>query len=62
LHKNPHRWEERIKIEGKTHFIGYYKSEEEAAVDYARAVFKYKGQGRAEGDLCTQAETRVFQN
>eukprot|EP00985_Skeletonema_marinoi_P017524 scaffold9622_cov219-Skeletonema_marinoi.AAC.1 len=32
-------------IDGKQHCIGFYDNEEEAAVDYARAVFKYKGQG-----------------
>eukprot|EP00984_Skeletonema_dohrnii_P030819 scaffold22636_cov63-Skeletonema_dohrnii-CCMP3373.AAC.1 len=32
-------------IEGKTRHVGLYENEEEAAVDYARAVVKYKGQG-----------------
>lgn len=31
-------------IDGKQHYIGSYENEEEAAIDYARAVFKYKGQ------------------
>eukprot|EP00975_Prorocentrum_lima_P012562 2663693-Prorocentrum_lima.AAC.1 len=31
-------------IDGKQHCIGFYDNEEEAAVDYARAVFKYRGQ------------------
>ena len=34
-------WQATIVIDGAHHFIGYYDSEEEAAVDYARAVFKY---------------------
>eukprot|EP00573_Skeletonema_grethae_P003932 CAMPEP_0201700566 /NCGR_PEP_ID=MMETSP0578-20130828/29116_1 /ASSEMBLY_ACC=CAM_ASM_000663 /TAXON_ID=267565 /ORGANISM="Skeletonema grethea, Strain CCMP 1804" /LENGTH=36 /DNA_ID= /DNA_START= /DNA_END= /DNA_ORIENTATION= len=32
-------------IDGKRHVIGNYHNEEEAAGDYARALFKYKGQG-----------------
>ncbi len=28
-------------IDGKRHHIGYYENEEEAAVDYARALFTY---------------------
>jgi len=34
-------WQATIVIDGAHHFIGYYDSEEEAAVDYARAVCKY---------------------
>ncbi len=33
----------QIMIGPKRHFIGYYGDEEEAAVDYARALFKYGG-------------------
>ena len=40
--KQCNRWVAQIMIEGKQRFIGYYDDEEEAAVDYARAVFKYK--------------------
>eukprot|EP00984_Skeletonema_dohrnii_P000069 scaffold23_cov101-Skeletonema_dohrnii-CCMP3373.AAC.4 len=40
------KWRALIHIEGKQRHIGYYENEEEAAVDYARAVFKYKGQRR----------------
>lgn len=32
-------------IEGKQQHIGCYDDEEDAAVDYARALFKYKGGG-----------------
>ena len=42
--KHAKKWIAQIKIEGKQRRIGYYDNEEEAAVDYARAVFKYKGQ------------------
>eukprot|EP00984_Skeletonema_dohrnii_P005416 scaffold1907_cov73-Skeletonema_dohrnii-CCMP3373.AAC.7 len=42
------KWQAHITIEGKKKFIGYYESEEEAAADYARAVFKYRGQGAPE--------------
>jgi hypothetical protein len=42
--KAMNKWRAQIKIEGKVRHIGYYENEEEAATDYARAVFKYKGQ------------------
>ena len=32
----------RILIDGKRHHVGTYDDEEEAAVDYARAVFKFR--------------------
>ena len=41
------KWKAHITIEGKQHYIGNYENEEEAAIDYARAVFKYKMQGGA---------------
>ena len=41
--KPRNKWLTRIRIDGKVRHIGYYENEEEAAVDYARAVFKYKG-------------------
>ena len=37
------KWISKIQIDGKYRYIGYYEKEEEAAVDYARALFKYKG-------------------
>eukprot|EP00984_Skeletonema_dohrnii_P002786 scaffold958_cov128-Skeletonema_dohrnii-CCMP3373.AAC.4 len=42
--KQKNKWTAQITIDGKQRRIGYYENEEEAAVDYARAVFKYKGQ------------------
>ena len=45
FNKAANKWEARIMIEGKKHCIGHYENEEEAAIDYARAVFKYKGEG-----------------
>ncbi|KAK1739912.1 hypothetical protein QTG54_009671 [Skeletonema marinoi] len=45
FHKSHNKWQAQISIEGKQRQIGRYESEEEAAVDYARAVLKYKGQG-----------------
>jgi len=32
----------QIMIEGKQRIIGHYENDEEAAIDYARAVFKKK--------------------
>ncbi|KAK1742620.1 AP2/ERF family transcription factor [Skeletonema marinoi] len=48
FHKQGNGWRAQITIDGAARYIGYYKSEEEAAVDYARAVFKYKGKGALE--------------
>eukprot|EP00984_Skeletonema_dohrnii_P017348 scaffold7875_cov71-Skeletonema_dohrnii-CCMP3373.AAC.1 len=45
FNKQMNKWQAQIYIDGKDQRIGYYENEEEAAVDYARAVFKYKGQG-----------------
>eukprot|EP00984_Skeletonema_dohrnii_P029285 scaffold19756_cov67-Skeletonema_dohrnii-CCMP3373.AAC.1 len=45
------KWIAKIMIEGKTCQIGSYDNEEEAAVDYARAVFKYKGGARQQSFL-----------
>jgi TolA-binding protein len=44
FHKQTNKWKAIITIEGKQHYIGLYENEEEAAIDYARAVFKYNGQ------------------
>ncbi len=43
--KASNKWKAEIWIDGKNRHIGYYENEEEAAVDYARAKFKYKGEG-----------------
>ena len=45
FHKAMNKWMARIKIDGKRRLIGFYENEEEAAADYARVAFKYKGQG-----------------
>jgi frataxin-like iron-binding protein CyaY len=44
FNKTENKWQANIYIGGKQRSIGYYENEEEAAVDYARALFKYKGQ------------------
>eukprot|EP00985_Skeletonema_marinoi_P003536 scaffold1520_cov212-Skeletonema_marinoi.AAC.1 len=41
LNKSKNKWQAQIKIDGKQHHIGCYANEEDAAVDYARAMFKY---------------------
>ena len=41
FHKSSKRWKAQIAIDGEAHSIGNYDNEEEAAVDYARALFKY---------------------
>ena len=43
LNQQRYKWVAQIRIDGKLLLIGYYDDEEEAAVDYARAVFKYRG-------------------
>ena len=40
--KSINKWQARIELDGKFRSIGYYETEKEAAVDYARAVFKYR--------------------
>eukprot|EP00984_Skeletonema_dohrnii_P025863 scaffold15073_cov110-Skeletonema_dohrnii-CCMP3373.AAC.1 len=45
FNKSKNKWTAQITIEGKQRAIGSYENEEAAAIDYARAVFKYKGQG-----------------
>jgi hypothetical protein len=42
------KWVAMIYVDGKNHHIGYYDNEEEAAIDYARAVSKYKGGKKVE--------------
>eukprot|EP00986_Skeletonema_menzelii_P003882 scaffold1257_cov140-Skeletonema_menzelii.AAC.1 len=44
FNKERNKWQSRITVEGKERLIGHYENEEEAAVDYARAVYKYRGQ------------------
>eukprot|EP00984_Skeletonema_dohrnii_P011025 scaffold4374_cov84-Skeletonema_dohrnii-CCMP3373.AAC.4 len=39
--KSRNKWKAQITIDEKIRHIGYYDNEEEAAVDYARALFKY---------------------
>ena len=43
FNKKSNKWQAQINLDGKQRRIGYYDDENEAAVDYARAVFKYKG-------------------
>ena len=43
--KQSNKWHTTIRVKGKQWHIGYYDDEEEAAVDYARAVFKYTADG-----------------
>eukprot|EP00985_Skeletonema_marinoi_P017053 scaffold9269_cov149-Skeletonema_marinoi.AAC.3 len=45
FNKQRNKWQAQIMIAGKSRFIGSYEIEEEAAVDYARAVFKFNGHG-----------------
>eukprot|EP00986_Skeletonema_menzelii_P006478 scaffold2469_cov149-Skeletonema_menzelii.AAC.13 len=42
--KQSKKWIAQISIDGKSRLIGLYDNEEEAAVDYARAVFKYRSE------------------
>jgi hypothetical protein len=45
--KMTNKWQAKISVDGNQHHIGRYENEEEAAIDYARAVFKYDA-GKAE--------------
>eukprot|EP00985_Skeletonema_marinoi_P020177 scaffold11861_cov187-Skeletonema_marinoi.AAC.1 len=52
FNKSRNKWKARISLDGKQHHIGTYDNEEEADVDYARAVFKYEeGKVNARIDL-----------
>mmetsp|Transcript_28022 Transcript_28022/g.41120 ORF Transcript_28022/g.41120 Transcript_28022/m.41120 type:complete len:204 (-) Transcript_28022:14-625(-) len=39
--KKFNKWRARIKIDGKQHHIGTFDTEDQAGIDYARALFKY---------------------
>ena len=41
LNKSKNKWQATITIHKEQHCIGTYANEEDAAVDYARAMFKY---------------------
>ena len=45
FHKGKKRWTSQILLKGKQRHIGSYESEEKAAINYARALLKYRGQG-----------------
>ena len=55
FNKQMNKWRARICIEGKHRYVGSYENEEEAAVDYARAVFKYKDKGGQKA-ICADSE------
>eukprot|EP00984_Skeletonema_dohrnii_P001473 scaffold470_cov72-Skeletonema_dohrnii-CCMP3373.AAC.2 len=61
FHKLMNKWQAQIQIEGKKRCIGFYENEEEAAVDYARAVFKY-GNGEAKGRAHQQQQQPLVLN
>eukprot|EP00984_Skeletonema_dohrnii_P000070 scaffold23_cov101-Skeletonema_dohrnii-CCMP3373.AAC.5 len=60
FNKPMNKWQAQISIDGKRQCIGYYDNEEEAAADYARAVFKYKGQGVRDKARETKEENSSF--
>jgi len=41
LKKSTSKWKAQIKVDGKSRYIGTYTNEEDAAIDHARAMFKY---------------------
>ena len=53
--KRRKKWSAQIMIGGKQRRIGYYDNEEEAAIDYARAVYKYRSEKKAETEKTQHA-------
>ncbi len=43
-HKKVRKWQAAIKVCGKTHYLGCYVSEEEAAAAYAAAALAFQGE------------------
>lgn len=41
--KDPSKWRARITLDGKSHFLGQFKTEEEARVAYQTALESYTG-------------------
>ena len=39
FNKQNNKWQASINLDGKLRYIGYYDDEEDAAVEYARAVW-----------------------
>ena len=54
------KWKAQLQVNGKQSCIGHYENEEEAAVDYARAVFKYKKQKDKEVEKEVQDASKIL--
>ena len=42
--KDKKKWKAQLDLKGMKIFIGYYKTQEQAGIDFARAKYKFKGQ------------------
>ena len=61
FNKASNEWMAQITIDQKLRYIGCYANEEEAAADYATAVFKYKGEeALAKERKLESAESRLL--
>eukprot|EP00984_Skeletonema_dohrnii_P016265 scaffold7178_cov80-Skeletonema_dohrnii-CCMP3373.AAC.2 len=59
--KRRNKWKATISLDGKTHSIAEHANEEEAAVDYARALFKYGSRRKRKFIDLTDYETSKYQ-
>ena len=58
--KDINKWRAQIFVEGKLRYIGHYENEEDAGIDYARAVWKYRGKETLDEARSQASQTKKF--
>ena len=51
--KDCNRWEAKIKVDGKSIYLGIFKKEEKAAEAYQNALAKIQAQSKGDSNVCT---------